>query len=313
MKETLTTPAFMAIRRQISILTGIGLCLLALFVASGCRIRRTIKTKVPEKILQAKTATLDELLKLIQSYDKINCLSTSLEVTYYSGKKESGVIQEIRKQPGYILLKRPNFTHLVVQNFVTKTRELELLSVEDDLSLWIRRGNKLYLGKNSTRELIAEDEPGSSEFTVPVRGGHVFEAIFPQSIIIDASETRYSLEEASDIEAKYYVLGFYSEGSGQRIYTTRKLWIERSSLTIARQQIYQNEGQILSDITYSNPILVDGFHLPLKMHIDRPLDGYALDMEFKSWRTNPDLADNAFVLTPPEGAQIIQLIEKKAF
>jgi len=52
--------------------------------------------------------------------------------------------------------------------------------------------------------------------------------------------------------------------------------------------------------------------LPLKMHIDRPLDGYALDMEFKNWRINPDLADNAFILTPPEGAQIIHLIDKKA-
>jgi hypothetical protein len=306
-------PAFRATRRKISILMGLCLCLLAGLLTSGCVVKRTIKTRVPDKILQAKTATLEELLQLIQSYTKIQCLSSSLDVTYYSGKKESGVIQEIRKQPGYILLRRPDSVQLVVQNFVTKTKELDLLSIDDTLSLWIRRGNKLYLGKNSARELIAEDSADGGEFTIPVRGAHIFEAIFPQSIKIDEPGMRYSKEEAGDSEAKYYVLGFYREGSNQRIHTTRRLWIERSSLTIARQQVYLDDGQLVSDITYSKTGLIDGYSLPLNMHIDRPLDGYALDLEFKSWRINPDLADNAFVLMPPEGAQIIHLKEKKAF
>jgi len=39
-------------------------------------------------------------------------------------------------------------------------------------------------------------------------------------------------------------------------------------------------------------------------------DGYALNLEFKSWRIDPDLPDNAFVLKLPEGAQLIHLIEK---
>jgi hypothetical protein len=279
--------------------------LLLSLAASGC-IKQTIKTKVSQKILLAKTASLDELLNLIQSYDKINSLkSSSLEVTFFSGKKESGVIQKIRKQPGYILLKRPNSTHLVIQNFVSKSAELEMLSLEDDLSIWVGRGNKLYLGKNSSKELVVEDTPGSPGVTVPIRGGHIFEAIFPQSVKIDSTGSRHSMEEAADSEAKYYVLAFYKDGVGERIHTTRKIWIERSSLAIARQQIYLDEGQMASDVVYSDISRVDGFYLPFKIHIDRPLDGYALDMEFKSWQINPDLADNAFVLTPHAGAQII--------
>jgi outer membrane lipoprotein-sorting protein len=285
------------------------LSLLLPLMVSSC-IKQTIKTRVPQKILQAKTATLEELLNRIQEYDKISSLSSSLDVTYFSGKKESGEILKIKKQPGYILLKRPNSVHLVVQNFVTKTRELELLSVENDLSLWIRRENKLYLGKNSAKVLIAKDAPESPELTIPIRGGHIFEAVFPQSLKIDAPGFRYSMIEESDHEAKYYVLESYREGMGQRIYVDRKIWIERSSLNIARQQVYLDEGQMVGDITYSNAVLIEGFYLPLIMHIDRPLDGYALNIEFKSWRINPDLADNAFVLTTPEGTQTIHLIEK---
>lgn len=291
-------------------MASIALSLLCIPIVSGCGVKRTIKTTVPQKILMAKTASLDELLRIIQSYDQIRSLSCSLDVTYFSGKKESGVIQEIRKQPGFVLLKRPNSTHLVVQNFVTKTRELELLSVGDELSVWIRRDNVVYKGRNSAKELIAENTPESSEFKVPIRGAHIFEAIFPQGVPIDAPGTLHSLEEEKDSEAAYYVICYYREGAARRIYTQRRIWIERSSLTIARQQVYLDEGPLVSDIRYSEQTQVGGFPLPLKMHIDRPLDGYALDLVYKSWRIDPDLPDNAFVLTPPEGVQVKNLKEK---
>jgi hypothetical protein len=247
---------------------------------------------------------------MFQGSDKIQSLSSFLEVTFSFGKRESGIIQEIRKQPGYILLRRPDSVQLVVLNFVTKTKELELLSVADALSLWLRKGNRLYLGKNSASELIAEESAENAEFNIPVRGSHVFEAIFPQSLKTAETGIRYSMEEASDSEAKYYVIGFYRDGPNQRIFPNLRLWIERSSLTISRQQFYSEDGQIISDISYSKTGLIDGHTLPLSMHIDRPLDGYALDLEFNSWRINPDLPE--FVLTPPEGARIIHLKDKKA-
>ncbi len=310
MKEIVTFPSLTANRRRLPIFMGLVPFILVSLAISGCTVRRTIKTKVPPKILLAKTASMDELLNLIQKYDKITSLSTRLEVTYSSGQKDSGVIRQIRKQPGYVAFKRPDTVHLVVQNFVSKFAELEMLSVGDDLSIWVRRENKLYLGKNSAKELVAEDVGDARGFSIPIRGGHVFEAIFPQSVNMDAPDTRNSIEEESDSEAKYYVLGFYREGKGQRIHTTRRIWIERSSLTIARQQVYLDDGRILSDIAYTSIVPVGGFNLPLKMHIDRPLDEYALDLEFKSWQINPDLADNAFVMTPHEGAQVIHLAEK---
>jgi hypothetical protein len=92
----------------------------------------------------------------------------------------------------------------------------------------------------------------------------------------------------------------------------RRIWIERSELAIARQQIFQEDGQIVSDIQYSGMERTnDAFLLPLKIHLDRPLDGYALNMEFKSksWRVNSGLPDSAFVQPPPNGAQIVHLKE----
>jgi outer membrane lipoprotein-sorting protein len=307
MRELLGIPLFTAKRRQIPFL---ALLVLSLLAFSGCRIKKTIKIEVPQKVLQAKTASFEELLGMLQSYEKIQSLSSSLEITYSFGKKESGVIQEIKAQPGYIVLKRPDSTHLVVQNFVTKTRELEVLSKEDDLSIYYRRNNALYAGKNSAKNLTIEDAGGAGSFSIPIRGGHIYEAIFPQSIRIDAPGFLYSEEEESDPGAKYYVLNIYREGATRRIHIVRKLWIERSSLAIARQQVYLDDGQVESDIAYSNETEINGIKLPLRIHIDRPLDGYALNLEFKSWRIDPDLPDNAFSLKLPDGVQIIHLVEK---
>lgn len=310
MKEILEILLFTAKRRRIPFLACLVLSMLASLATFGCTIKKTIKIEVPQKILQAKTAGFKELLDMLQRYDRIHSLSSSLEVTYFSGKKESGVIQQIKKQPGYILLRRPNSTRLVVRNFVTGTSELEVLSVEDDLSIYYRRENALYVGKNSAKDLIAENGGNSSGFTVPIRGGHIYEAIIPQSLQIGAPGFLHSMEEATDPGAKYYVLNVYKEGATKRIHTVRKIWIERSSLSVARQQVYLDEGQMVSDIVYSDETEVDGLKLPLRIHLDRPMDGYALDLEFKSWRIDPDLPDNAFSLKLPEGVQVIHLIEK---
>jgi outer membrane lipoprotein-sorting protein len=307
MRELLGISLFTAKRRLIPLLA----CLvLLLFAFSGCRIRRTINIEVSQRILQAKTAGFEDLLGMLQSYDRIHSLSSSLDVTYSYGKKESGVIHEIRKQPGYILLKRPDSTRLVVQNFVTGTRELEVLSAGDDLSIYYRPENALYVGRNSAKNLMLENTGNPDNFKIPIRGGHIYEAIFPQSIQMDAPGFLYSMEEEADTGAKYYVLNVYKEGAAKRIHTIRKLWIERSSMAISRQQVYLDDGQVVSDIAYSDEMDVDGFKLPLHIHIDRPLDGYALNLEFKGWRIDPDLQDNAFSLKLPEGVQIIHLIEK---
>ena len=307
MRELLGIPLFTAKRRLPALLACI---VLSLPVFSGCRIKKTIKIDVPPKILQAKTASFGDLLGMLQGYDRIRSLSSSLDITYSYGKKESGVIQEIKKQPGYILLKRPDSTHLVVQNFVTKTRELEVLSALDELSIYYRRENALYVGKNSAKNLTLQNTGNSDSFEIPIRGGHIYEAIFPQSIQMDAPGFLYSLEEEADAGAKYYVLSVYREGASKRIHAVRKLWIERSSLAVSRQQVYLEDGQLVSDIAYSNDIEVDGLKLPLHIYIDRPVDGYALGLEFKSWRIDPDLPDNAFSLKLPEGVQIIHLVER---
>jgi len=283
---------------------------------SGCSVKKTIKIDVPPAIRQAKTATFEELLAKIRSYDKIKSLSSNeMELVFTSSRKRAeGELEKFHKLDGYILLQRPDSTRFVLLIPISRSTLFDVLSVGDTLSVWYPRENRFYLGRNSAKELVVESSSGSSEFSIPIRGPHIFEAIFPQGLAMGSQDLRVGLEEQSEDRASYYVLSFSREGDPnavpRRIHILRKIWIERSGLTIARQQIFSDEGHRLSDIIYSNEVRIDNYDLPLRIHIDRPMDGYILDLTFKNWSLNPDLPGDAFKLAPPPGAETIRLREK---
>ncbi|HSW38019.1 MAG TPA: hypothetical protein VLL97_00835, partial [Acidobacteriota bacterium] len=193
--------------------------------ASGCGIKKTVTVDVPHKILSARSASFEELLSIVHNYGKIEDLSCQgMKVTITHGKWETGQQEEYREAGGYILLRRPDSLRLVIQNPILKTRILDVLSIGDTFLAEIPSRNRFYRGSNSAGELVAEDMPGG----VPLRARHIFEAILPQPLGIDAADVRVSVEEAMTAYARYYVLTVYREGVFPRIYVSRKIWIERS-------------------------------------------------------------------------------------
>jgi len=310
MRETKLFPQFTAQRPGNRLF--IGLLLLTLLMGSACGVKQIVKVKVPEAILQAKTAGFTQLIEILRESDKIRDLACNdLKLSFTSAKKiENGELEKYRTVKGYILLQRPNSTHLVLLMPVTQSKLLDVLSVGDNFSVWFPRENTLYKGLNSSKELVADDPSGTKEFSVPIRGSHIFEAIFPQSIALDSPGIWVSRDEEKDERTSYYVLTFAREGTRPRAHTVRKIWIERTRLTIARQQVFGDEGEIVSDITYAEPVQVGDFSMPQQIHIDRPVDGYTLDLNFRNWRINPELDAEAFQLQAPPGAKVVTLRDR---
>lgn len=311
MREIQIFPAFTAKLPTGSIWVVLITVFLVWWGSAGCGIKKQTRIEVPQKILQAKTATLDELLEIINKYGNITDLSCNpIKLTLTLGKLDSEVMDKYKKARGYILLRRPDSIRLVVQEPIIKTALADLVSVEDDFSIFIRRDNKFYEGKNSARELVIEDAPDSPE--IPIRPKDLFEALLPKKMNPNSLGIRISMEEDMDDEAQYYVLSAIKVEASPRVQMLRRVWIERSRLEIARQRLFGEEGQIVSDISYSNMELSDGYSLPKEIYMNRPQDGYSFEMELNSDRCkiNSGLPDKAFILEPPEGSQIIHLKEK---
>jgi len=286
---------------------SIPVAILGLAAGISCGVKRTVTVAVPPAIREAKTATLEELLDRLEGFDrKIRSMSSNaLRVTFTSGTIESGKLQEYRSAPGYLLMQRPDSIRVNIQNPVTKTTILDLLSVGDDFSLWYPRENKVFMGRNSARELEVE---GGPSFTV--RPIHMLEALLPGMVEPESESLWIALEEDQDATAKYYILTSYEAHGGSILYPVRRLWIDRSNLLVSRKHTFGERGALASVIQYSDYTTVDAVPLPLSVRIERPADAYSLDLRFKSWRLNPDLPLNAFALTVPGSAERVELKEK---
>ncbi len=282
------------------------LLLLAL-PSMACLVKKQVKVPVSTRSLEAKNATPEGLLALLAAAaEKTRSLAaSSIKASYTSGKVDSGNLQAYRSAPGYLLLRRPDNIRLNIQNPVTKTSLLELASSGEKFAAWVPRDNKFYVGSNSAREFELEGHAGFS-----ARPIHIFEAILPESDYMRRTDTLISFEEDRDNITKYYVMTFFKPAVDHKLTTIRRLWIDRYDLAVSRQQVYDDGGKIESIIQYSNRKLVEGTILPFAIRIERPEDGYTLELQISNWRVNPELPDSAFELKPPGSAQVVNLKEK---
>jgi outer membrane lipoprotein-sorting protein len=286
-------------------------CVGLLVIGSGCAIKRNVPVVVPSKILNAKSASLVELVSLIDKYRAglQSLSSTTMRFTITTGRLDRGVLQEYRSAPGYILLGRPDKLLLNIQNPLTKTAVLELASAGDDFSLWLPSRNQFLTGKNSGGELVLSEDEKPVEFNA--RPIHIFRAILPLPIESAAAKSRFALEEEQDEFTRYYTLSIYHEGSHSELLLDRKLWIERTDFSVVREQTYEGAGRLIGAVRYSDYSFLEGVPLPLSIEINRPVDGYSLHLEFKNWRLNSEMPETAFIKQPPAGARVIPLREKR--
>lgn len=283
-----------------------GIALLAPGLGA-CLIKQTIRVPVSPAVREAKTASPSDLVAQHARYESgVRSLSSaSLKITYTAGRRESGKLQQYRSTPGYALLCRPDTIRMNIQNPVTKTTLADMVSIGEDFSVWYPHENKLFKGKNSVRDYELEDGTAFS-----LRPRHIFEAIMPAGLTPLAPGDQLAFEEADEPTAKYYILSVLRTGSDGILRPVRREWIERSNLAPARIVTYDGTGKPAGIATYGGYQRLADFFVPLQVRLERPEEGYTLDLVFRDWRLNPELPDDAFALKPPPGSRVVELQEK---
>jgi hypothetical protein len=195
-----------------------------------------------------------------------------------------------------------------VQAPIAKATLLELASRGDQFELWNPGKNTLYEGRNSAAGFEVDENGQALAFSA--RPIHIFDAIMPQPVTLNAPDLRISRTEQQDDEAKYYVLSLYRETGTPEIRLLRQLWIERSQMIVVREDTFTDTGQVAGTVRYSNLAEFQGVLMPRDIRLDRPVDGYSLEMHFNDWRVNPSLEDSMFVLRPSPNALRVVLKEK---
>jgi hypothetical protein len=138
---------------------------------------------------------------------------------------------------------------------------------------------------------------------------HILEAILVEPVG-GTPDSAYFLEEVQDTRYKYYVIGVLEPGGADSpvMHLRRKLWIERSTMELRRQQVFA-EGALVSEVQYGEPVGVGGWMVPTRVEIHRPLDRYSISFRFDpaSVQVNRETPADSFLLQPPPGAELVEV------
>jgi len=112
-----------------------------------------------------------------------------------------------------------------------------------------------------------------------------------------------SLEDATDEDNALYILHFIKR-AGRHASGRRNVWFDRLDLSIVRQKVLDDSGEIISDTRYSKWTNFNGVMFPAHIDINRPKDGYGVVMDVLDMKMNLPLTDDKFVLNQPEGTKL---------
>jgi outer membrane lipoprotein-sorting protein len=267
--------------------------------AAGCAVRRTTRVQPSQLPPPARVASLADLVAAVNAQSEaIRTLVATVDLKPTAGSIYSGVIKEYHDVRGFILLKKPAMIRMIGQAPVIRTNIFDMVSDGHNFRLYIPTKQKFIVGKTEFRR------PAKNALE-NLRPQHILEALLVPPI--DEAREKYFLEEAEEGLHRYYVVTVLDEQAGAELSLKRKIWFDRSTLEIARLQIYGPDGTYIEDVHYSDYQDFQGVRYPTHISISRPIEDYRLAITIEKATFNQPVGPEKFELEKPAGAQLIEL------
>ncbi|MCX6616040.1 MAG: hypothetical protein NTZ98_08075 [Acidobacteria bacterium] len=273
-----------------------------ILLSPGCLVRRLKIVRPGVKSTdKLQTATLDQLLARLQTWNQqIQTVTATVDLEPTLGTVLKGEISQLKDVRGYVLIRKPNMIRMFGLYPVVRTRAFDMASNGTDFELFVPVKNKFIVGKNHL------DKPSPRKLE-NLRPQHIFEALV---IAPPEKGERAVLENDTDETNAYYIVHLLREEGG-RLLLTRNIWFDRVRLSIARQEIFDETGDIVSDSRYNDYDDVRGVAFPKKISVMRPKDEYGVALTVLKLQLNETLGDEKFALTQPPGTELLDLSAPK--
>ncbi|MGB6875538.1 MAG: hypothetical protein WBD87_05840 [Candidatus Acidiferrales bacterium] len=267
-------------------------------LAAGCAVSR--KTVVVPAVVQpALSATKPELIdRYNREASAVQTVNAAVRMSPTAGSALSGVIENYHEVNGYILAARPASIRVIGQAPVVAKDIFDMASDGQSFHMYIPSKNEFIEGPADLHRTAKRPIEN-------LRPQHLFDALIWPNIEQDAPVL---LEEVDAPPARYYVLTVARNGS-QGWELQRKVWFDRANLQIARMQIYDQQGMVVSDIRMKDWRPAGAADYPRDILISRPVDEYRLDVVITQLTLNQTISADKFHLTQPAGTELIRLGE----
>jgi outer membrane lipoprotein-sorting protein len=277
---------------------------------TGCLVHThtVLKTHPPDVV---RNATLDGLLKQVDArYDGIQSMQLSIQMVISTGGSVQGVVKEYTSLPGYIITGKPEDIRVILLLPVVRSKALDMVSDGNAFKMLIT-----FPTRNCA--IVGSDVVNSSaqKGLYSLRPAVVLDPLLiqglrPDQVVSMTQDSRTYPDPKKRkqlIEEPDYDIGFLSQPQGQEARTLRVVHLSRVNLLPWRLDIYNADGKVQTQTSYSNYQKFGDIDFPTKIVIQRPLDELGLTITVSKASFNQTLAGDEFKLDIPDGIPITNM------
>ncbi len=278
------------------VLAGMGV--LGLTGLTGCfsSVRRVQKVQVqaPGTYRSASVATLEE--ELGQRDSAIQTLQASVLITASTGGSKTGKVKTYTSFQGFIFVQKPRDLRVILKLPVIGSKAMDMVSDGTNFTLLIPPRSRAIVGTN--------------EVTKPSQNGleNLRPAVFFDSLLVPGVSPKdefVTLTESTRVlapahgrkdaaEEPDYDMAVLRIQSGNILHLERLVHFSRLDLLPVEQDVYDAEGQLVTQAMYENYDATSGVPFPRLITIKRPLDEYELKIEVTKLTLNAKFDSDQF-------------------
>ena len=262
---------------------------------SSCVARRRLIPRAgnTKALLVADLSTL--LAAINKQYAAVHDFSATVDMVPALGSAEKNHITEYKDVRAYIRFRKPSDIRLIGLMPVVRSKMFDMVSDGADFKLYIPSKGRFVVGRNA----IEQVSPNKLE---NLRPQHFLDALVVRPI--DSKTDKIMLENFTDEDNAYYIIHEIRERADGSLELRRTIWFSRLDLLLARQMIFDDTGNLLTDARYSQWHPYDNVPFPKHIEINRPRDEYAMVLDMVDMKINRGIPDDQFVLDQPEGTTL---------
>jgi outer membrane lipoprotein-sorting protein len=279
-----------------------------LFLFSGC-LFTTRRLPIPKAPLITRTATAEELVaQLNDRWDKLESLNATVEIQASMLKSKEGFAKDYTSFRGIILMRKPEMLRVYGRVPVIGTRMFDMVSDGKNFTLFIPSKNKAVRGSNALKKksvnTLENMRPGFFLDAMLVRGlepSDLYSVTADSDILADSARKHF-------VTVPEYVISIMrNRPDSKQLTPVRVITFRRDDLLPYKQDLYDSEGNLETQVTYADYRNFDTVKYPSTIIIKRPLEEYQLVLTVESVQQNMTLTDDQFQIKIPEGTPIQHL------
>jgi len=269
----------------------------SVLVLTSCLARQRaiprIKSAATHNLL---TADKEALLKILESESQlVNTLAATVDMVPSLGSANKGKITEYKDFLAYIRYRKPTDIRIIGLYPVVRNTAFDMVADAAGFRLYLPSKNRFIEGRNDP---VTKVSPNKLENLRP--------AVFLDSLFIQPPSPKQSTFaiDFTDEDDAFYILHILEPLPDGQTRVARDIWFDRLNLHIVRQMIFDNAGEILTDVRYSGWKTHNGVPFPKVIDINRPQDEYGVVMTVEKAEVNKPIGDDKFGLKQPEGTEL---------